>query len=367
MEAIHFGGGALGRGLVVPRLVEAGWTVTVVDPLPDLVEALDRQGGYGLEMQEGGATREIRVPIARALHPERDRAELMRRLGEAPLVTTAVRKENLAGVARQLVAAGAGRAAPCTLLGCENVEAVDEALTQALIAAGIAEEALARLHIPRTVVDRICANAWPASTTIRTETYGELAASRAGPTIPGIEAAQSIDALFDRKRYLVNSLADAAAILGRSRGDTLLSQAFGDGALLAELAPFVDALQRHLALEHGLDRDGLVRYAATSRERLANGFIPRRLDTVARDLWRKMQPGERFFAPLIALRRRGEAVEAALDVLARLVRLSAALEGAPGHPAFGPAELRAVADRHGEDPALRSVYRDTADRIGKGG
>lgn len=359
-RAVHFGAGALGRGLVVPHLVEAGWSVTLVDPVPELVDALRRQNGYKLAIGEAGGSRELQVHVAGVLHPVHDAASLRAALAEATLVTTAVRKENLPGVAKLLVAdwafSGTGEAA---LVGCENVERVDDMLAGALREAGLPPERLARLRIPRTVVDRICASDWPASTTIRTESYGELAASLGGAAIPGVQGVARIDAVFDRKRYLVNTLADAAAILGRAKGYGLLSEAFADAALLAELDPLVEALLRHLVLRHGFAPADLRAYLALSRQRLANRFIPRQLTTVARDIRRKMLPGERFAAPLIDLIHRGEVIDLAVAVLGRIARLGAALDSPPDQPAFGPDELRRLGTA-AADSATIALYSHLA-------
>ncbi len=357
-RSIHFGAGALGRGLVVPRLVEAGWSVTVVDPLPELLEALRRAGGYWLEWPDGIGAHTTWVPLAAALHPQNDRAVLQELLTDVPLVTTAVRKENLGRVATNLVAAWEHRNTDVALLGCENVERVDELLTKTLLAAGLPAERLGSVSIPRTVVDRICASDWPASTTIRTEQYAELAATETGRAIPGVLQVADIDARFDRKRYLVNTLADAAAILGGVRGYTLLSQAFLDAPLLAELEPLIESLTRHLVMAHGFRVDELQAYVAASRRRLANPFIPRRLDTVARDVWRKMLPGERFFAPLIDLAERGESSDAALPVMARLVLLGAKLEGAPVTVTTTADHLRKLGQASG--PVAERVYEKVA-------
>ena len=350
--AVHFGAGALGRGLVLPRLVGAGWSVVVVDPLPEVVAALRHNGGYPLEMNGKGALRRLWIPVAAALHPVQDREAIAAQLAVAPLVTSAVRKENLTVMISQLAAAWA-TAMPniVALVGCENVERVDEVVGAILAATELPLQRQARVLIPRTVVDRICASDWPASMAIRTETYTELAVSPTGLDLPGIDVVHDIDAAFDRKRYLVNTLADAAAILGLGKGYTLLSQACSDQSLLHELAPLLDALKRNLALLHGFAATDLDSYADVSRLRLADTFIPRQLDTVARDLWRKMQPGERFFAPVIDLERRGASNSEALVVLARLVRIVARIEGT------GDDDV--IAKLHGlgrGDEATRAVY-----------
>lgn len=359
-SCVHFGAGALGRGLVVPRLVDAGWTVVVVDPLHDLLEALRRAGGYHLELRDAEGSQRVWVPIAAALHPQHDAAAIATFLGQAPLVTTAVRKENLPATVRQMTSAWVESMPDrVAVVGCENVERIDALLGAAFAETALPPERRARIALPRTVVDRICASNWPDDTTIRTEPYTELAASATGLDLPGIDVARDIDAVFDRKRYLVNTLADAAAILGLARGYTLLSEAFKDEGLLGDLAPLVAVLKLHLMLLHGFAPGDLDAYAETSRRRLADTFIPRRLDTVARDIWRKMQPGERFFAPLIDLQRRARLDDpAALAVMARVVVLG---DGLRRGPAAVASQLRGLAD--GGSEATVAVYDAVAAEI----
>ena len=361
-NAVHFGAGALGRGLVVPRLVAAGWSVTVVDPVADLVRVLRAEGGYSLHLGDATGQRSEWIALAAAVQLD-DRIGLAACLGHASLITTAVRKENLPAVATQLATAWRGGGCPrATVIACENVERVDEVLTDAFRVSGLEPDRLAQLDIPRTVVDRICASDWPTSTMVRTEPYAELATSSIGSAIPGIEQARDIDGLFARKRYLVNSLADAAAILGRASGQMHLADPFEDDRIQAELAPFVVASIRHLVLAHGFGSDDLESYRATSIRRLGNRFVPRRLDTVARDIRRKLQPTERFLAPLIDLERRGEDNFAALRVVARLVEAGAALDRSDGHVPFTATDA-ARAAALAEDDATRSVCARLAEMM----
>ena len=358
-SAVHFGAGALGRGLVVPRLVEAGWSVTLVEPLPDLVQALQARNGYALEISDGLRRDSAWIEVAAAMHPEIDRAAVAKALADASLITTAVRKENLGTVAAQLADAWRHDSpSERSIIACENVAKVDQVVLQALSDAGMSDRTMVQLNVPRTAVDRICASDWPTYTSIQTEPYAQLAAAKSATVIPGVEQVDDIDALFDRKRYLVNTLADAAAILGRARGYQLLSEAIQDQEIVADLTPLIDALIHHLVLRYGFATKDLAVYGVTSVRRLANASIPRRLDTVARDIWRKLQPDERFLAPLIDLQRRGLADQAALAIVGRLASLGAALDRADGRKSFTPADLAGAGES--EDPAVRSIYDDIA-------
>lgn len=341
-DAIHFGAGALGRGLVVPRLVAAGWLVTVVDADAALIDALARGNRYPLVVAEGEERRDHTISIAGACRS--DDPALQARLSEATLVTTAVRRENLAAVAAGLVAAWNrhGMAETVAVVGCENVEHVDAVLEAAFAAAGITAEQRARLRLPRTVVDRICASDWPQSLAVTTEPFNELVVS-GDAGIAGIDGVADIDAHFARKRFLVNTFADASAILGAARGHRTLAQTIVDPEIQRTIAPLLAALERHLAAAYGYTAASLDEYLAECRRRLANPAIPRRIETVARDIWRKLGPSERFAEPLIDLEQRGALTDEAVAVLAVLVR--AAGGGAAVAPAYGGDSLAPAARR----------------------
>jgi mannitol-1-phosphate 5-dehydrogenase len=364
--AVHFGGGALGRGLVVPRLVGAGWSVTVVDRVEPLVDALNARGGYDLAVVDDDRETLIPIGIAGALHPSRDGEAVAKLLAGAALITTAVRRENLGKVVGQIALAWRrhGRAEGVAIVGCENVEHVDGLLKDAFGAAGVSAEDLEGVAIPATVVDRICASGWPQDLTVRTEAYTELAvqALPGAELLPGVDQVPDIDAVFDRKRYLVNTLADASAILGVAKGYATLSQAVRDPDIVGRIAPLVAALMRHLELRHGFSAESLEAYLKVSEGRLGNRGIPRRLDTVARDIWRKMQPGERFMAPLIDLQRRGALDEASIGVLAELAMAGARIDDATVTQTAVAARFREIGQSVNGDVA--GVYAAVAGAIG---
>jgi mannitol-1-phosphate 5-dehydrogenase len=353
--------------LVVPRLVPAGWQVAVADPVPELADRLEADRAYSLRVVNDGKAEDVRIAIAASLVPERDRAALGRRLATARLITTAVRRENLAAVARYLVEGWRTWGMPddVTLVGCENVENVDIVLRVALRDAGAEPAMMQRVHVPATVVDRICAAAWPRGTLVTTEPYSELAIDEAAVpgSVPGVDRVGDIAARFDRKRYLVNTLADASAIIGVRSGYETLAEAIADPAIQDRIAPLVGALIDYLALRYGFERSDLALYLATSRRRLANRGIPRRLDTVARDLWRKFTPHERFITPLRALAERNALDDAALAVLADLISESAAIDAMPQEADAIRRRVMALAGRSPEPP-VSDFYRRVADRIG---
>lgn len=309
--AVHIGAGSLGRGLVVPVLVANGAEVVVVDTDAALVARLAVEGGYDLRIRGRGE----RIHLAGALHV--DDPALPALLRRTRLVTTSVKQPNLPRVAALL-----GRCwdttpdIPRVVVGCENVEHVGREIAAMLATAGV----LGGIVSPDCVVDRVCAARWPDGLAVETEDYLEW--SIEGAALSGIRLAEAVPDVkprFTRKRYLVNTYADAMAFLGERQGYVMLHEAADDDALMRRIEPLMAVLRHLLQVRDGFDADGLMAYQRTARARLGNVMIGRRLTTVARDLMRKMMPAERFMEPIADLIARGEDARAAIDVVAAIL------------------------------------------------
>lgn len=313
--ALHFGAGALGRALVLPRLHAAGHRLAVVDTDVALVDRLRADGGYRLVVADASRATERFVRVEHAFVLGRDDVGLNAAIAEAELVSTSVRVGNLAAVVERLGAVWRGEPGRVRhVLGCENAESIG-ALLDGLFERS-APEVSGKIRCPDCVVDRISAID-PDGRTAHTEPYHEWVVEAAsGGVPPGPDVAHDVAPLFHRKRYLVNAVADACAFLGAADGLDYLHKAVADARIRASIEPFVALVLRHLERRFDLSPDALVAYRARCLERLGNPAIGRRLDTVARDPWRKFGADERFLTPVLERAAAGDDVGPALEALA---------------------------------------------------
>ena len=98
-----------------------------------------------------------------------------------------------------------------------------------------------------------------------------------------------------------------------------LHEAIHDGEILRRLAPLLDLLRAHLSRAFGFGAEELLAYQRRSVERLGNVGISRRLDTVARDPWRKFGAEERFLEPILAEAAAGVDVAPAVAAFSEVV------------------------------------------------
>lgn len=315
--SLHFGAGALGRGLILPLLAERQVRISIADINTAVVDRIRAEGGYPIAIFDRGQRENVFVPVAQAFALGRDDADLDGWLAETNFVTTSVQIGNLGSVVRKLTAAWRASDKNRTVIGCENLRKVGTYLHS--LFEGEDATLAGRIFTPDCVVDRICSAA-PPELLIETERYTEWVIEAAGnPDLRGPDVAPDVDRLFFRKRYLVNTLADAVSFIGLRRGHAYLHQAVTDPEIVDQVAPLLALLRRHLIRVFGFGAEEIAEYQALSVLRLGNPSISRRIETVARDPWRKFGPAERFMEPVLAEFEAGEDVGDALFAMRAVI------------------------------------------------
>lgn len=140
--------------------------------------------------------------------------------------------------------------------------------------------------------------------TIVSEEFHELSVDKNVLSETGIEYINSIDNVeghFYRKRYLLNSYADAISFLAKKEGLTYLYEAAQNDKINEQIKPYMELLKDLLHERYHISKEELEQWQEIYRKRLQNDKIPRELTTVARNLWEKLTVEERFVKPLIQL------------------------------------------------------------------
>lgn len=307
--AIHFGAGALGRGLTIPFLVASGYDVVAVDADLQLIDRLQTARGYDILLTD--IDEQQHIPLAAALHPADP--QLQEWLAQATVITTSVRKENLHHVALALK-----NCAPKTVICCENIEQSGAFFASLLQEAGVDGQ---HWSLPDCMVDRICSSHWPKTLEIEAESYGSICVQALeNATIPDkFEITENIAARFQEKRILVNTYADGISFIGRAMGLEFLYQAAADQRINHLIDDYMQVMKIYLQQVCHLSPQHLDTMEQRHRQRLANTAIKRPLDTVARNFLAKITAGERFIYPLIELARRDINIDRAIPFVNALI------------------------------------------------
>lgn len=329
---IHFGAGALGRGLVVPMLYESNCTIVLADTNQELIEYIKERKGYTLDISDDKKNRKRRIPIHDIVSPGKDEERLIAYLQQCNTVTTSVRRENLIHVARVICKAWAMEDnSNKRIFCCENIEGVGQYFNDLLAQCTDDDEVrknLSQIKVPDTIVDRICA-VNEESQEVISETFHECSVDSVVVRDTGMEYIPAIDdikAHFYRKRYLLNTYADTLAFIGQGRGLHYVYETAQDAVINKEIEPYILLLKQLLHEKYKLSMEEIQDWADLYRLRLSNMQIPRSLETVARGFWSKMSLTERFMCPLVELYERGIHIEEGMKTIHTIVKEANKLE-----------------------------------------
>jgi mannitol-1-phosphate 5-dehydrogenase len=328
-RAVHFGAGALGRGLVIPLLYKSGYDIVLIDTNEALNKALNETKSYVVDISDEIPEKRMQeIKIVEALSPISDIEKVRACLQQTSIVTTSVRRENLIHVARTLVSIwGSMDGNNRLVLCCENIENVGAYFKNLLVseaATPIQKARMKMIQVPDTIVDRICSTSWPQSTVVTSEIFHECSVDVNVVDDTGIEfipAIRNIEMNFSRKRCLLNTYADAISFIALGDNKTYLYEAAESSEINEAIKSYMSLLQKMLILEYGCEKELLDHWQARYQKRLSNWEIPRELVTVARNLWLKLTLDERFVWPLIKLLDYHVDISEGTAFLAKLIRV----------------------------------------------
>lgn len=334
---IHFGAGALGRGLTIPMLVKSECEVIVVDAYDLLVDELKKNLKYRLfsvDAETGFQHQEIK--INRALSLNSDIEEVKKLLKRVDTVTTSVIRENVIHVAKLIAECWNTKDADeKTIYLCENIENAHDFFRGLLRECSSSEDQLSNLmkiKVPNTMVDRGCMKNPNDILEVITDEFLEICTDKRVVNNTGIKfipAVEKIDSIFARKRYLVNTYVDSIAFLGSRYGSLDFESALYDERIVVYLEPYMKLVKKALNLGFGLSTEEIERWDETYRTRISSRYKlsaklnesvkSRPLDNIARNMLRKLNYDERFVSPLIILRKLGEDISDGLPIICDIV------------------------------------------------
>jgi mannitol-1-phosphate 5-dehydrogenase len=315
--AVVFGAGKMACGLIGHVLAGSGYTVQFVARRPEVVEAINRFGGYQLTI--AGQSRALAIRGCSAL-PLDDHRRVTRAVANADLVFTAVGIDNLASVTPAIGAGLFLRSktrgdAPLNVIACENLPGTGAYLHHQVLGAASPETALC--------IERV--GGFSAAVTRRVMTGGNiqrgelhfavdsedgLIVDRTGvrgelPAMEGMLVTEDFTALVMRKFFTINCGQAVAAYLGYREGCEYIHEAVNHPrvrpVVIAALAEATAALEA----EFPNQKAGIERDAAEAFQRLSSGETADTIARVAREPRRKLSPRERLVGPARLAQRHG--------------------------------------------------------------
>jgi len=331
---VHFGAGSLGRGFIVPILLESGCNVTLVDANEELVHKLKETRSYTLviaDEEEGKQQKQIKVD--RVLSARTDADILKDVLKTVKTVTTSVRQENLIHVAKTISEVwGDEENSDRAVICCENLENASGYFKSLLADCARDEkqkERLMKIKVPDTMVDRGCSQSYSDPTVVYTERFYEIGVDKKELPDTGIRLISSVDNLeqhFYRKRFLLNTRVDALAFVGLYYGLNNFTELKKSEKIMNEVTPYFDLVKKSLEVGFGMEKEEVEKWASFywnergKQSKKASSKDERKLVDIARDMWRKLSYDERFIKPLVVLKRNGYEIDSGIHIIVMMVK-----------------------------------------------
>ncbi|HEX9925054.1 MAG TPA: mannitol-1-phosphate 5-dehydrogenase, partial [Anaerolineae bacterium] len=313
-QMLQFGAGNIGRGLIGILLSQAGYTVTFVDVVEPLIEAINERGQFTVREIEPAGAKEIVVEHIRAINAKAE-ARVIEAFGLAELVTTAVGPGVLRVIAPVLAKGLQHRAelnleTPLNVIACENL--IDNSkILQNYVLEHVPPEYQAYVQewvgFPCCVVDRVVIPTGKAEQEtdpllVIAEGQGQLVVDRAGfvgepPVIPGMQLTHKLATYVEQKIFTLNMAHAITAYLGYRKGYELIHVALQDPQIRQVVTGALAEVSTVLVKRHGLDPSEQEQYADHVLKRFENSALPDPVVRVGREPKRKLAPTDRLVKP----------------------------------------------------------------------
>ena len=306
MKALHFGAGKIGRGFIGALLSQSGYDTLFADEQQQVVEAINRDGGYNIHLVGNQSTIQ-RIDGISAIIASSDAA--VEAVACADIITTAVSMTYLPDVAK-VIAQGlekrhtTGETKPLNIFCCENgiratshLRALVAELTNLDIVGknvGFVDCCVDRI-VPIITMDN------PLDVAVepdfewcidRTAIVGEL------PNLPDAHFVDDIDAYISRKLFTLNTAHCSTAYLGAHKGYKYIHEAICDEQIREIVAGIMHESGSALVRRFSLSMEEQNAYANKILSRFANAHLGDTTSRVAHDPKRKLSPKLYFSYPI---------------------------------------------------------------------
>lgn len=331
-QAIHFGGGNIGRGFIGELLVRSGYEVMFVDVAEALVDEINARRAYDIEIV-GDTPKRIHVEHVKAINSGTHLEELLDAFAAADIVTTAIGPNILKFIAPN-IAKGLTRrlektAAPLNIIACENMVGGSTVLKNFVyehLTDDVKEKADRCIGFPDAAVDRIVPvqhNEDPLL--VQVEPFAEWDVDRNGavgepPAIEGLTWVDNLAAYIERKLFSVNTGHASIAYMAYLKGIEDIAAAMRDEEIVSFVRRVWAETSALLVEKYGFDREKHAAYIRTAEERFKNPHLSDAVTRVARGPKRKLGPQDRLVSPAVQLMQLGRQPEALATVIAAALR-----------------------------------------------
>lgn len=315
-KAVQFGAGNIGRGFIGAVLSQAGYHVVYADVNEVVVNKINEDGKYTVEIMD---TECSRVVISNISAVDSRSAQLPEEIAQAEIITTAVGLGILPRIAGA-VAAGIvarqsmGNTSFLNVIACENGLRASTQLKEHVYTHLTEEQkAFADKYVgfPDCSVDRIVPpikSENPIDVVV--EKFYEWNVERdsikgEAPEIEGMNLADNLIAYVERKLFTLNTGHAITAYLGKLKGHDTIEESINDPEILAVVRAAMQESGEGLVAKYGFDHEAHFAYIEKIIGRFRNPHLKDDVTRVGREPLRKLSANDRLIKPAVTAREHG--------------------------------------------------------------
>lgn len=315
-----YGAGNIGRGFIGQLLSQSGYEVVFIDVNQDIIDRLNKDRSYTVELVSEECNSEVYVENVRGISGH-DTQSVINEISSADLMATAVGANILPRIAGNIAEGLRERwkksdADPLDIIICENLMDADHYLKE-LIGSYLNSDERDLLDKKVGLVEASIGRMVPVSTTemqkgnilnIRVEPYDRLPVDKLGfkgtiPNIGGMIPFSPFQYFIHRKLYIHNLGHAITAYLGSKYGYTYIWEAIGDERVKNVVFGAMSEAAQAIALEHNISLIELNEHVKDLIYRFGNKQLNDTILRVGKDLLRKLSPKDRLVGALMLCKK----------------------------------------------------------------
>ena len=328
MKAVHFGAGNIGRGFIGQLLHQNGFEICFVDTNAALIQQLNQDGGYRIDIMDEQETT-VFVDRISALNSLTETEKVIAAIKEADILTTSVGANNLVKIAPTIAKGLSERfkqKRSINILANENAINASNILKEAVYKTLSQQEAAVYddyAYFANTAIDRQSLGKVVEGKAVAVvEPYYEWVINRKqlDPATPfemkHVVLIDDMQPYIERKLYIVNAAHAAIAYLGDLHGYQTIQEAIRDAEIVKVVNQFLAENSAYFVQKYRFDSAELQRFIEKTLKRQGNQKLSDEIIRVGGSPIRKLGPNDRLVAPVIKLEALGLPYETGVKVIA---------------------------------------------------
>ena len=309
-KAVMYGGGNIGRGFIGPLFANAGYEVTFVDVVDEVIDVLNREHTYPIRMVSSQSYEDLEIKHVSAVDGKNPNA-VAEAIADADIMATAVGVNVLKFIVPNIVAGlrlrKERKCAPFNIIICENLNDANQ-IIEAMMKEQLTEEEVEWFDANVGLVEAAIGRMVPIQTAemkagnplrVCVERYGYLPVDKEAfkgeiPEIQNMVPFAPFDFFVKRKLFLHNMGHAITAYLGELLGFEYIYEAIDHDEIYIIVKGAMEESARALSKKYGVPLEDIMLHLTDLLERFTNVALQDTCARVGREPARKLSPSDRL-------------------------------------------------------------------------